>query len=225
MRQGRWIAVAVGFAAAVTLAAPAGAGVKVAATDKAILHAGVLTAADGVPSTWTSAKQTDTGSKQFKGIASCKQIAAAMDLARRGPRAFSPKFSDPAATSSAEAENSVYAFKTVKAAQRYLSPYEASNVTTCLEQSLKKAVGGKAQVTVAPISNLQGVGDQSVGFEASITVTDQSGNPVHVIADVIGVRVRRAFVGFDFSNNDVSLPQGPSIVNTVVSRLTSTVNG
>jgi hypothetical protein len=225
VRQERWIAVAAGLAAAVTLVAPAGAAVTAAASDKVIFQAGVLTAADGVPSTWTSTKpkHTNTGAKSLKGIASCKQIAAADDLAQHGPHVDSPKFSDPAAPAGTTlAENTVYAFKTVKGAQQYLSAFEASSATTCLEQSVTKASGGKAHVTVTPLSSRQGVG---VGYEANITVTDQTGNPVHVIDDLIFLRVGRALVTFGFSNKDVFLPQGPSIVGTVVSRLTSTANG
>jgi hypothetical protein len=224
MRQGRWIAVAAGLAAAVTLVAPAGAGVKSAASDKAILKAAVLTAAD-VPSTWVAAKQTDSGSKSYKGIAACKQIVAATDSAHRGPRALSPQFTDPAAASNALAQNTVYAFKSVKAAQQYLASYEASNSASCYEQAFKRASGGHGQITVAPITNLQGVGEQAVGYEASITGTDQNGQPVHVIADVIDVRVGRGVVGFNFLNNNVVIPQGVAIVNAAVARLTSAVNG
>jgi hypothetical protein len=224
MRQGRWIAVAVGVAAAVALVAPAGAGVKSAASDKAILRAGVVTTAD-VPSTWTATKQTDSGTKSYKGIASCKQIAAAMDAARRGPRALSPQFSDPALTSNALVQDTVYAFKNVKAAQQYLAPYKASNAGTCFQVAFNKASRGQGQATVTPITDLQSVGDEAVGYEASITGTDQNGKPVHAIADVIGVRVGRAFLGFDFLNNAVRLPQGVAIMQAAVSRLTSTVAG
>jgi hypothetical protein len=224
MRQRRWIAVAAGFVAAVTLMAPAGAGVQSAPSDKAILMAAVLTAAD-VPSTWVAAKQADSGTKSYKAIAACKQIAAAMDMAHRGPRALSPQFTDPAPTSNALAQDTVYAFKNVKVARQYLAPYEASNAASCYQQAFTKASRGQGHVTVLPIANLQGVGDQAVGYEANITGADQNGQPVHVIADVIDVRVGRGFVGFNFLNNKVVIPQGVAIVNAAVARLTSTVHG
>jgi hypothetical protein len=223
MRQGRWIAVAAGVAAAVGLVAPAVAGVKSAASDKAILKAGVLTAAD-VPSTWTSAKQADAGTKGFKGIASCKQIVAATDTARRGPRALSLSFGDTAPTSAAGAQDTVYAFKNVKAAQQYVVAYEASKAAKCFQDAFNRATSG-SQATVTPITDLQGVGDQAVGDQASVTGTDQNGRAVHVIDDLVGVRVGRAIVVFNFGNNDVRLPQGVAIVQAVVSRLTSTVGG
>ena len=223
MRQGRWIAVAAGVAAAVTLAAPAGAAARSAASDQAILKAGVLTAAD-VPSTWTSAKQTDPGTKSFQGIASCKQIVAAMNAARRGPRALSRSFGDPAQASNAGAQNTVYAFKSVKAAQQYIAAYEASNAATCFQDAFNRGTRG-AQATVTPITDLQGVGDQAVGYEASETGTDQNGKAVHVVADLVDVRVGRAVVTFMFGNSDVRIPQGVAIVQSVVTRLTSTVGG
>jgi hypothetical protein len=223
MRQGRWIAVAAGVATAVALVAPAGAGVKSAASDKAILKAGVLSPAD-VPSTWRSAKQTDAGTKSFKGIASCKQIVAATDAARRGPRALSRSFGDPAQTSNAGAQDTVYAFKNVKAAQQYVAAYKASNAATCFQDAFNRATSG-SQATVTPITDLQGVGDEAIGYEASVTGTDQNGKAVHVIDDLVGVRVGRAFLGFNFGNSDVRLPQGVAIVQAVVSRLTSTVGG
>ena len=208
MRQGRWIAVAVGVVAAAALSAPVGAAVK-AASDEAIFRAGVLTAADGVPPTWTSTrpKHTNTGAKSLKGIASCKQIAAADDLAQHGPHVDSPRFSDPAATAGTTlAENTVYAFKTVKGAQQYLSPLEASSATTCVEQSLIKASGGKAQVTVTPISSFQGVG---VGYEARVTGADQAGNPVQVIDDLIFVHVRTSVGGVRLLEQGRVPPGGP----------------
>jgi len=223
MRQGRWIAVAAGVAVSVALVAPAVAGVRSAASDKAILKTGVLTAAD-VPSTWTSAKQADSGSKGFKGIASCKQIVAATDTARRGPRALSRSFGDPTATSNSGAQDTVYAFKNVTAAQQYVAAFAASSAATCFQDAFNKATNG-SQATVTAVTGLQGVGDQAIGYEASVTGTDQNGKAVHVIDDLIDVRVGRAFVTFMFGNNDVRLPQAATIVQAVVSRLTSTVGG
>jgi hypothetical protein len=224
MGHRRWIAVAAGLAAAVALMAPADAGVKAVASDKAILKAAVLTAAD-VPSTWVAVKQADSGTKNYKGIAACKQISAAMDAAHRGPQALSPQFSDPAPTSNALAQDTVYAFKNVKAAQGYLAAFQTSNAASCYQQAFNKAAKGQGQATVAPITNLQNIGDEAAGFEATITGTDQNGQPVHVIADVIGVRVGRGFVGFNFLNNNVVIPQGPAIVNAAVARLTTVVHG
>jgi len=224
MGQGRWIAVAAGLAAAVAFVAPAGAGIKAAASDKAILKAAVLTAAD-VPSTWVAAKQADSGTQNYKGIAVCKQISAAMDAAHRGPRALSPQFTDPTPSSNALAQDTVYAFKNVKAAQQFLAAFQTSNAASCYRQAFNKAAKGQGQATVAPIANLQGIGDEAAGFEATITGSDQNGQPVHVIADVIGVRVGRGFVGFNFLNNNVVIPQGPAIVNAAVGRLTTAVKG
>jgi hypothetical protein len=220
MRHGRWVAVAAGLAAAVALAAPAGAGVRAAASDKTILRAGVITPGD-VPSTWAPAKQTDVGSRNFGGIKSCKAIVNAMNAAHRAPRALSRQFSDPSPTSNAFAQDSVNAFKDVKSATQNLAAYQASSALTCYQEAYKKATRGQGQLTLTPITDLPGVGDDRAGYEASITVTSQTGQPVHVIADIIVVRVGRAVAGFNLANNDVRIPQGPAIVNAVVARLRS----
>jgi hypothetical protein len=223
MRRGRWIAGAVGVAAALSLVAPAGAGVRSAASDRAILKAGVLTAAD-VPSTWASTKQPDVGTKNYQGISDCKQISAAIDTARRGAHVFSPQFADPSSTSNALAEDTVFAFKSVKAAQRYVAAFAASTAASCYQEAFVRSSRGQGQATVAPLTDVQGLGDQAVGFQADITGT-QNGQPVHAIADVVGVRVGRAFVGFNFLNNDVRLPDGVGIVQAVMGRLTTAVRG
>jgi hypothetical protein len=218
MRHGRWIAVAAGLAAAVALVAPAGAGVRAAASDKTILQVGVITPGD-VPSTWATAKQTDVGSRNFSGIKSCKGIVTALNTAHRVPRALSQQFSDPAPNSNAFAQNTINAFKDVKSASQYLAAYKASSALTCYQEAYKKATRGQGQLTLAPITDLQGVGDDRAGYEASITITSQTGQPVHVIADIVVVRVGRAAVVFNLANNDVSLPNRPAIVNAVVGRL------
>ena len=148
---------------------------------------------------------------------------AALDSGQRRPRAVSPRFADPA--SSAQAEGTVYAFKTVKTAQQYLAPFEATSGATCFRDGFTKAVGSQNQVTITPITDLQGVGDHAFGYQASETGTDQNGKAVHVVADLVDVRVGRAVVTFMFGNSDVRIPQGVAIVQSVVTRLTSTVGG
>jgi hypothetical protein len=219
MRHGRSIAVVLGVAAALTLAAPGGAAVKTAASDRAILRAGVLTKAD-VPATWTGMKQSEVATKNYQGLAPCKQIAVALATGRRTPHALSPRFLDPTPTSNSLASNEVVAFKTVVAAQRYLAAFEASNASTCFMQAFNRATTG-FQATVTPITGLQGVGNEAAGYEASITGTDQNGAPVNVIGDVVTARVGRAVVGFNFGNNAVRLPQAESIVQATVGRLTA----
>ena len=184
MRRGRWVAGTVWVAAALTLVAPAGAGARAAASDRAILTAGVLTARD-VPSTWVGAKQADVGTKNYQGIAICRQIANAMDAARRGAHRFSPQFADPSPTSNALAEDTVFAFTSVKFAQQYAGASAASNAASCYQQAFVRASRGQGQAAVTPLTDVQGLGDQGVGFEADITGT-QNGQPVHAVAEVVG---------------------------------------
>jgi hypothetical protein len=182
--------------------------------DQAILKAGVIGAAD-VPATWQSAPQTDPGAKQYKGIAVCKQTAAAEPAARRGPRKLSPQFADPSTNGNTLAENVAILFKDAKSATRYLTTFQDSSTPKCLQAVLQHQVGSRGQVgTLSPLASLQGVGDQSLGFE--VPVQTQSGT---LIADLVAVRVGRVLLEFTFTNPGVQTTQGPQIVNAVVNRV------
>jgi hypothetical protein len=221
MPTARWMTPVVGVALVAALAGPAVARAHVAATDRALLDAGTLTSAD-VASTWTASKQHDTSDKSFAGIAACKQIRAASSAARkRVPRRLSPTFTDLRSPNQlTSAEDTVYAFKDAASADRFLSVYKATDAQTCLTTATKKAVGRAAvRVTAAPVANLQGVGDDNAGWEATLQATDRAGNPVTVVFDVVAVRVGRAFVGFDFSNQGGPLGQARPVIAAVVQRV------
>ena len=221
MRQARWMTPLVGLTIAAAFVAPAAAGVPAAASNQAILAAGTLTPAD-VPPGWTATKQRDTNDKNFAGIAACKQIKAASSAARRSvPRRLSPTFTDlNSANQLTSAEDTVYAFKDAAASARFLSVYKASVAQTCLTAATKRAVGrARVQVTVVPLANLQDVGDDNAGYEATLQGADRQGNPVTVVFDVLAVQVGRVFVGFDFGNQGGRLGQAPQIVNAVINRV------
>jgi hypothetical protein len=71
---------------------------------------------------------------------------------------------------------------------------------------------------VSPITDLQGVGDEAVGYEIAATFTQNGGNATLYI-DFIVVQVGRAVLGFGFTNVDARIPEGPGIVTTVVQRV------
>jgi len=188
-------------------------------TNAVILGAGVIRAAD-VPSTWVAAKQSATTSP-YTGLSPCRQINAAERAARRtAPRALSPQFTDSESAGTTMADDTVYAFPTVRAASRYLSAYQASGAAPCLQTVLAKAVGSAGTATVAPLTTqLQGLGDANAGYEGTIQGTSQQGQPIALIADLVTVRVGRAVVTFEFLNANVQIPDGPGIVDAVVRRL------
>ena len=71
---------------------------------------------------------------------------------------------------------------------------------------------------MSPITDLQGVGDEALGYEIAATFTQNGGNATLYI-DFVVVRVGRAVLGFGFTNVDARIPQGPDIVNAVVQRV------
>lgn len=226
MRHGRWLVALLGVAVTVSLAAgPAGAvSSPVASGDQAILNAGVIMAND-VPATWTAAKPAAPSTRAYKGIAECKAISASATVAHGVPHKQSPQFSDPSDQYNTYAADTVYTFKTAAAVNKYLVPFQASSAPSCLQKSLQKQLGSQDQVSAGQaISNLQGIGDTAVGYEFRVQATVQTSQMTYIF-DVIGVRIGRAFIGFTFTNPNVSIPQGPAIVNAVISRVQSTAGG
>jgi hypothetical protein len=220
MRLARTIAPLVGLVLAAALVSPAGAGVH-AATNQAIFSAGLIGASD-VPSSWTPSKQSDTGSKVYRSISACKQLANAIDgLRKGGPRKLSPTFTDDASPNRLTmAEDTVYAYKSTGAATKAVQTLKAAPALSCLAQVATKAAGPRSRAEVADISSeLQGVGDDQAGYEVTLHATDQSGAQVTAILDIVGVRVGRAVIGFDFSNQDTRLPQAQAITNAVINRV------
>jgi hypothetical protein len=207
------------IAASLALAAPAGAAGE-SKSDKAILKAGVITKAD-VPAEWTSTKGDSSGDA-LKGIRDCKKINSAVAEARENePRTRSRDFSDPVPQNATSAENAVYAFENAKAARKFVAAYKGSAANTCFERLAAEVAKDRPTAsppTVAPITDLQGVGDEALGYEIAATFTQEGGTATLYI-DFVVVRVGRAVLGFGFTNVDVRIPQGPEIVNAVVQRV------
>lgn len=208
---------AVSLALVATFAPPAAAQ---STSDKAILKAGVITKQD-VPPTWTSKKASSTD-QAYKGISQCKQIRTALDTAKKKtPRAQSREHEAPESRGTTTAENTVYAFKNAGAAEKFLSGYEAPDAATCLEKGTEKVVKsqpGAGAPSVAPVTGLEGLGDGAVGYEITIPIELSAGSAT-IYLDLIAVQVGRAFVGFNFSNLDGPIPDGPTMVQTVVARV------
>ncbi len=198
---------------------PAAARARVA-SNPAIYAAGLLTRAD-VPAGWKRSKQADAGAGEYRGIAGCTQLVSTIDALRQAaPHKLSPQFTDPRSPHElASASDAVYPFRTSGAAARLLNRFRPAAVTTCLINAAKKGGGRGARVSVTPIGNLSGTGADVVGYQVSLQARDVSGAPVTAVLDVDVVRVGRALVGFNLTNQGTELSQAPAIVGAVVSRL------
>jgi hypothetical protein len=206
-------------AASLALAAPAIAAGE-SKGDKAILKAGVITKAD-VPAEWTSKKGKSSGDA-LKGLKACKKINTAVAAAKQDdPRARSREFADPVPANATMAENAVYAFPDTKSAGRFVAAYTGSAATECFDKLGAEVARSRPTAgppTVSPITDLQGVGDEALGYEIAATFT-QNGGTATLYIDFIVVRVGRAVLGFGFTNVDARIPQGPDIVTAVVQRV------
>jgi hypothetical protein len=82
----------------------------------------------------------------------------------------------------------------------------------------KKAIGTP---TISPLTDLQGVGDEAVGYETTLDLR-VAGETATLYVDFIAVRVGRVFVGFGFTNRGARFPDGPAMVQAVVARVAAT---
>jgi len=214
----RLLILAVPVAASLALAGPAAAAAS--KSDKAILKAGVITKTD-VPADWTS-KASNASSDALKGLKECKKINTAVAAAKKDqPRARSRQFADPVPEHATTAEDVVYAFQNKKDAGKFVSAYQGSAATACFERlgvEIERNRPATTPPTVSPITDLQGVGDQALGYEIKSTFT-QNGGEATLYIDFIVVRVGRSVLGFAFTNVDARITQGPDIVNAVVQRV------
>jgi len=188
--------------------------------DAAILAAGVVTAAD-VPPGWAASPQVDTGPKKYRGITDCRPVYGAVSAARvKVPHLLSPDFSPTGSASSVTVvDDIVLAFPTTGAASRFLAAFQGPTVSDCLQRVLAKTTSGQAQVSVAQLDDLQGVGAANVGYEAMIAASDQ-GQSLDLVGDIIGVQVGRAIVLVSYLNDGgETLPEGMAVVTNVVNRL------
>jgi hypothetical protein len=219
-RRMRLLTLAVPVAASLALAGPAAAGET--KDDKAILKAGVITKAE-VPAEWTSKKGESSG-EALKGIKECKKINTAVAEAKKNnPRARSREFSDPVAEHATSAENAVYTFTNKSSATKFVSAYQGTAATACFEKLAAEVAKDRptaAPPTATPITDLQGVGDESTGYEIAASFT-QDGGTATLYIDFVVVRVGRAVMGFGFTNVDARIPQGPEIVNAVVQKVSA----
>jgi hypothetical protein len=220
-RRVRLLTLAVPMAASLALAGPALAAGPTKG-DKAILKAGVMTKAD-VPADWTSKKGETTGTA-LRGIKQCKKINTAVaDAKQNNPRAQSRQFSDPVPEHATMAQDTVYAFPNKRSATKFVSTYQGSPAQACFDKLAAEVAKDRptaAPPTAAPITDLQGVGDEAVGYEIAATFTQDVGAATLYI-DLVLVRVDRAVMGFTFTNVDARIPQGPDIVNAVVQRVSA----
>src|SRR5262245_55591686 len=218
-RRMRLLTLGIPVAASLALAGPAAAGETKG--DKAILRAGVITKAD-VPAEWTSSRRSS--GEALRRIRGCRKLNAAVAKANENqPRGRSREFMDPGQPNRSQAENTVYAFPNKKAAGDFVSTFRGAGAARCFqalgaEFARTQPVAGAP--TVGPITDLQGVGDQAVGYEIVPTLTQEGGTAALYI-DFVFVQVGRAAVAFSFSNVAARIPQGPEIVNAVVQRVSA----
>lgn len=214
------------LAALVVMGWPTGAGAatRPGASTSAILKAGTIVARD-VPSAWTSlAAQKNAELLRVEGIGACASTRAALRAANRGAsRAFSRKFVAPDQIGAAQ--DVVFVGKAVAAAQTFATAYGGPEGQACVRAVVDKiAQRASGTATVTPLADVAGSGDEALGYQFLIAAPNH-GVTVTGVYDLVVVRIGRAVIGFQFQNAILALPDRPSIVNAVVTRLRAVATG
>jgi hypothetical protein len=201
-----------GACAVVVMAAPVAAGED---EDQAIADEAVLTLAD-LPDGWEEGDPPDDEDPAEGLVRACRAIERVADIGDTMPRAESNDFdngNDPNAVASVA--NQVIVFPKVKGAKRYLKPFKADGEDCLLGRS--EEFPGVLDASIEEL-DLEGFGDDGVGYTVFITL-ESNGEEVTFANDIVAVRVGRAVATFAAENVDDPLPEGPEILDAVVSRL------
>jgi hypothetical protein len=181
------------------VAAAATAGIAAsAANDDELARAGVLTADDFPPGFSTSAPSTTSHHDNLrltKGVVGCGPYASLQKTLVSLPQARSSSFGDRGRTVS----NEVDVFRSGKAANAALALYAKPSVVGCLEQIFEKQF--RQDPKLGPVlddvtveldrQDIAGLGDESVVYEGTITLTATDGSTSKVAVGSAAVRVGR----------------------------------
>jgi hypothetical protein len=190
------IVVALALALGATFAADALAAPS--AADLSILQAGVVQPRD-LPVAWQQEPQRGTGRRKFAKIAACRPIRHANDLGRRAPHQESGTWFDPGSLGHTTlASDVVIAFEDTSRSAAFLAVYEDPRAATCLDKDFRRGLASRIKrlhpkITFAPIPGVNAIGDGSVGYEITISVTTQ-GQTQTVTNDNVIVKVGRAAI-------------------------------
>src|SRR5262249_57736735 len=108
-----------------------------------------------------------------------KSNPAVADAKKNNPRARSREFSDPVQEHATSAENAVYAFSNKASATKFVSAYQGAAAMACFDKLAAEVGKGRPTAsppTAAPITDLQGVGDEPTGYEIAPTSTHDRPN-------------------------------------------------
>jgi hypothetical protein len=191
--------------------APA-AGAASGGGDAQIAQAGVLVASD-LPATWSEHKRdtstdsaTDAAAAKISSCKTYRSFRQSLDAVKRS-RVQSPDFELGQSTFN----NTVNVFTTEKLADRTLTTFGGSTISTCIDKLFtvlfqqqiasdkKTAAQVKGiEVDVQPY-NIANYGDDTVAYEGSATVTLKDGTTVDIGLGNTAVRVGRAVSDYSYT--------------------------
>jgi hypothetical protein len=195
------------------------------ADDTAIAHAGVLVATDfpaGFAANPSSDKTHADNIRLAKGVDGCRPYISLQKSVSSLPQAKSPRFADAARS----VGNEVDVFPTERAASSALVLYAKSSVVGCLENLFEKqfrqdpATRTSLEDVVVELDrqDITGLGDDSVVYEGTVTLTGTDGSTAKVGIGSAAVRVGRAVDVVTYTTTGAELTDllAPAIDATVL---------
>jgi len=187
-------------------------------SDAQIAKQGALVASD-FPSNWTQKKATSSSDAATEKVAStipdCKQYIAFEKVVKNVPRAKSPDFDLQGSSIS----NTADVFKNAKSATSAMKIFGSSKTESCINKLFSKIVTTKDVTVTGQITRAQlKVGDQSIGYEGTITATPKGGPAQTFGLSVFAIRAGRGVNAYNyFAVSDQSSVLG-SAVNSSMTR-------
>lgn len=194
-------------------------------SDKALLKAGVLVAKD-LPRGWKTRSVSLGATNSLNGVSGCEEQSAALDLDER--RAPSRSFYDPVTPQgrvSSQVSNVAGVFKDAALADQFLSAFKAASAAPCLHQTNEnefKRRNPSVDVTLtdfAPLASVSTIGDDSIGYQATLTGSTTDQGAVSGPLNLIFVRVGRAVLEFKVVLQSEDSSQVSDIISHPVARV------
>jgi hypothetical protein len=195
--------------------------------DKARAREALLREADlpQVGGQWSSTPRNSEGDSEAdairKEIFECSSVQRVLDRSKKF-RVLGPNFTRSTPQGDQQVSDTVYVFPNVKAARSYMAPFLDDDGIDCfrkyLLEQLQNRVQG-AEVLVQSVERAPELGDSSVGYQLTATISDDAGNEDVIHYDAYAIRVGRGVTGLSFANQNQPFPGLEGVNEAATERL------
>jgi len=208
-RLARFLA-ALAAAVATLVALAVGAGPAAAATDRQIAAAGIIVASD-LPATWVASPPDISADKA--ALARAAKTPGCKDYVRfaRANERTTKAASDSYTLDDQLISNRSYVYKTAARANTTMAAINGPTVGGCLGRVFEQTIDAQIEsnkrqqqaiadvaVSIAPVE-FQAVGDATVAFEGTVTITLKDKSTQELLVGLLAVRIDRVVTTYSLS--------------------------